>query len=91
MITVLLDMFTLLMQTISVLALVYGALVAFVFAFGKDAAGPRSALLQRRASELTGLKGISSARGGSSSGASSNDTPAIERAGNLVYVKGDSQ
>jgi hypothetical protein len=90
MITVLLDMFTLLMQTISVLALVYGALVAFVFAFGKDAAGPRSALLQRRAAELTGLKGISSARlsgatpGGSSSGASSNDTPAIERAGDLV-------
>jgi len=40
MITVLLDTLTLLMQTISALALVYGALLAFVFALGKDARRP---------------------------------------------------
>jgi hypothetical protein len=40
MVTVLLDMFTLLMQTISALALVYGAFLAFVFAFGKSARRP---------------------------------------------------
>jgi uncharacterized membrane protein len=40
MITVLLDMFTLLMQTISMLTLVYGVLLAFVFAFGRDARRP---------------------------------------------------
>ena len=40
MVTVLLDMFTLLMQTISALTLVYGALLAFVFAVGKGARRP---------------------------------------------------
>ena len=40
MITVLLDTLTLLMQTISALALVYGALLAFAFALGKDARRP---------------------------------------------------
>ena len=40
MITVLMDMFTLFMQTISALALVYGAFLAFVFAFGKGARRP---------------------------------------------------
>ena len=40
MVTVLLDFFSLLMQTISALALVYGAFLAFVLAFGKDAPRP---------------------------------------------------
>ena len=40
MVTVLLDFFSLLMQTISALALVYGAFLAFVFAFGKGARRP---------------------------------------------------
>ena len=40
MVTVLLDFLSLLMQTISALALVYGAFLAFVLAFGKDAPRP---------------------------------------------------
>ena len=40
MVTVLLDFFSLLMQTISALALVYGAFLAFVLAFGKDPPRP---------------------------------------------------
>ena len=40
MVTVLLDFFALLMQTISALALVYGAFLAFVLAFGKDPPRP---------------------------------------------------
>ena len=42
MVTVLLDFFSLLMQTISALALVYGALLAFAFALGKDARRPEA-------------------------------------------------
>ena len=45
MITVLLDMFTLLMQTISALTLVYGALLAFVFVVGKDACRPEVSVI----------------------------------------------
>ena len=48
MITVLLDMFTLLMQTISALALVYGAFLAFVLAFGKDAPRPEDGITPAR-------------------------------------------
>jgi len=44
MVTVLLDFFSLLMQTISALALVYGAFLAFVLAFGKDAPGPEDGI-----------------------------------------------
>ena len=44
MVTVLLDFFSLLMQTISALALVYGAFLAFVLAFGKDAPGPEAGI-----------------------------------------------
>jgi len=40
MVTVFLDLFSLLMQTISALALVYGAFLAFVLAFGKDPPRP---------------------------------------------------
>ena len=44
MVTVLLDFFSLLMQTISALALVYGAFLAFVLAFGKDAPRPEAGI-----------------------------------------------
>ena len=48
MITVLLDTLTLLMQTISALALVYGAFLAFVLAFGKDAPRPEAGITPAR-------------------------------------------
>jgi len=48
MVTVLLDFFSLLMQTISALALVYGAFLAFVLPLGKDAPRPEAGITPAR-------------------------------------------